>query len=321
MPEYRAFLSKSPEVKVLLVTSRKSDIIDYFEHNSISRSTMIVVADMASGVADFNFLSAVKEKNIPLVAVVSSVKEGFSALEKGASDMVVRHETETDRNAFFYRMLVTQILKVAGEYRSVNRWDNKSNYEAMSGKIVAIGSSTGGTETLLNIIKQLPAEMPPVLVVQHMPPVFTKMYAERMDDQCPMHVVEARDGDRLSNGLVFIAPGDYHMTLAKSEGQFYLECKKGEKVLGQCPSVDVLFNSVANVAKENAVGVILTGMGSDGARGLLNMRQQGAHTIGQDEKTSVVYGMPRAAYEMGAVTVQLPMEKIPQEIVSSANFK
>jgi two-component system chemotaxis response regulator CheB len=148
-----------------------------------------------------------------------------------------------------------------------------------------------------------------------MPPVFTRLYAERVDKLCAIEVWEAQDGDRLANGLALVAPGDFHMVLAKKNSEYIVHLHKGEPVQSQRPAADILFESVAKTASANAVGVILTGMGEDGARGLHAMRQKGAYTIGQDEATSMVYGMPRAAHERGAVLIQLPLSDIAQEIM------
>ena len=182
-------------------------------------------------------------------------------------------------------------------------------------EIIAIGASTGGTEATLKILKKLPKTFPPILIIQHMPPVFTKMYADRLTKICKMEVREAIDGDRIMQGFAFIAPGDKHMRLKKDEKGYYVSCKKGEKVSGHCPSADVLFDSVAETAGKKSVGIILTGMGRDGASGLLNMKKAGAFTIGQDEKTSVVYGMPMVAYNIGAVAVQAAIEDISDILI------
>lgn len=177
--------------------------------------------------------------------------------------------------------------------------------------IIAIGASTGGTEAILAILKELPADMPGIVVVQHMPPGFTKMYANRLNGLCRMEVREAKTGDRVKPGLALIAPGDAHMQVVRIGQDYSVQCSKGERVSGHCPSVDVLFHSVARAAKGNAVGILLTGMGRDGAAGLLAMREAGAYTVGQDQASCVVYGMPMAAYEIGAVTTQASCNQIP----------
>ncbi|MGN1339130.1 MAG: chemotaxis response regulator protein-glutamate methylesterase [Oscillospiraceae bacterium] len=176
--------------------------------------------------------------------------------------------------------------------------------------VLALGASTGGTEALEQVIRNLPADCPATLVVQHMPAGFTKMYSDRLNKSCPMDVKEAEDGDRLRRGLVIIGAGEYHLRLCKDSRGYYVSSKNGDKVSGHCPSVDVLFTSVAENAKGNAIGVILTGMGRDGADGLLKMHNAGAFTVGQDKETCVVYGMPMEAYKIGAVQVQAPLYKI-----------
>ncbi len=178
------------------------------------------------------------------------------------------------------------------------------------GYVVALGASTGGTDALECIIKSFPDTMPPVLVVQHMPPVFTKMYSDRLDKCCAVHVKEAEDGDRLKEGLCLIAAGGYHMELKKDSKGYFVKCYQGEKVSGHCPSVDVMFTSVADVAGKKAIGAIMTGMGADGAKGLLKMHNKGAYTIGQDKETCVVYGMPMEAYKLGACSEQQPLANI-----------
>ena len=188
-------------------------------------------------------------------------------------------------------------------------------------KIIAIGASTGGTEATLEILRTLPKEMPGILVTQHMPAGFTKMYADRLNKICDLEVREAKNGDRLQSGLALIAPGDYQMKLLKDSIGYYVSCKPGEKVSGHCPSVDVLFNSLAEVAGKNAVGIILTGMGKDGAQGLLNMKKSGAYTIGQDKDTCIVYGMPMVAFNIGAVQIQAPIEDISDILIKHLNKK
>ncbi len=177
--------------------------------------------------------------------------------------------------------------------------------------IVALGASTGGTKSTTQILRALPKDFPGMVIVQHMPNEFTRLYAESVNRESVLEVREARNGDRVESGHVLIAPGDAHMELVRTAvGGYAVQITRGEKVNGHRPSVDVLFRSVARWAGANAVGIILTGMGADGARGLLDMRRHGAFTIGQDEKSSVVYGMPKEAYEMGAVTRQWPLDQI-----------
>ena len=183
--------------------------------------------------------------------------------------------------------------------------------------IIALGASTGGTEALEQVIRFFPEDTPPVIVVQHMPAGFTKLYADRLNNSCKMEVKEAVDGERLRRGLVIIGAGEHHLRLCKDRQGYYISSKPGEKVSGHCPSVDVMFSSVAEVAGPLSIGAILTGMGRDGADGLLKMRQAGAFTIGQDKETCVVYGMPMEAYNIGAVEVQAPLYKISELIINN----
>jgi len=185
--------------------------------------------------------------------------------------------------------------------------------------IIALGASTGGTEATLVVLKDLPKDTPGMVIVQHMPPSFTKMYADRLNTQCQMEVREAKDGDRVHQGLALIAPGDMQMKVIRTGPGYSVKCFYGEKVSGHCPSVDVLFQSVAESAGKDAVGIIMTGMGKDGADGLLKMRQKGAYTIGQDQESSVVYGMPMVAFNIGAVVKQAPCNNISQVLRSYLN--
>lgn len=184
-------------------------------------------------------------------------------------------------------------------------------------KIIAIGASTGGTEAIFSVIREFETDIPGIVIVQHMPAGFTEMYANRLNNQCRIEVREAKTGDIVRPGLALIAPGgDKHMRLVRMNGDYQVECRRGEKVNGHSPSVDVLFSSVAENAGAHALGIILTGMGGDGAKGLLAMRKAGAKTIGQDESTCVVYGMPKVAYESGAVEYQEKLPDIPKKVYS-----
>jgi two-component system, chemotaxis family, protein-glutamate methylesterase/glutaminase len=183
-------------------------------------------------------------------------------------------------------------------------------------KIIVIGASTGGPSAIADVLGGLPGDTPPILVVQHMPPVFTTHFASRLNQDCQIEVKEAADGDELIAGRALIAPGNLHMTLRKSHTGFRVQVSDGPQVCFSRPSVDVLFYSVASVAREHAIGVLLTGMGADGARGLVEMRKAGAFTIAQDEDTCVVFGMPREAIRMGAVEKVLPLNQIAGSILS-----
>jgi two-component system, chemotaxis family, protein-glutamate methylesterase/glutaminase len=178
--------------------------------------------------------------------------------------------------------------------------------------LIAIGASTGGTQAIEDVLSQMPADCPPMLIAQHIPPVFSAAFASRLNSVCTMEVKEARDGDLVSAGLVLVAPGDFHMLLQKTDGVTRVAVRKGPRVHYQRPAVDVLFRSIAAIGPPNAVGVLLTGMGSDGAEGLLEMRKAGAWTIAQDEASSVVFGMPKAAAAIGAAQQILALSQVAQ---------
>ncbi len=254
---------------------------------------------------------------IPTVIVSAAGQNVFEALKVGAVDFVTKPDLNNIKglenliNELIVKTKIASVSKVGHWKCSTSQTvDNKSDVDS-TGKIIAIGSSTGGTEAIFAILKKFPKNAPGIVIVQHMPPNFTRMYAERLNNSCLLEVREAKNGDKIYPGLALIAPGDYHMRVRKAGKLYTVECFKGEKVSGHCPSVDVLFESVANSAGPDAIGVILTGMGSDGAKGLLAMRQKGARTIGQNEQSCVVYGMPKAAYDIGAVEKQTSLGDIP----------
>jgi two-component system chemotaxis response regulator CheB len=188
---------------------------------------------------------------------------------------------------------------------------------ATTNKIIAIGTSTGGTEALRRILPMLPRESPGIVIVQHMPEQFTRAFAESLDKECELDVKEAEHGDAVVPGRVLIAPGNHHMLFKRSGARYFVEVKDGPRVNRHRPSVEVLFRSVATHAGRNAAGAILTGMGDDGALGLLEMRNAGAHTIAQDEASCVVFGMPKVAIEKGGACEVLPLDSIPRALLAA----
>ena len=186
-------------------------------------------------------------------------------------------------------------------------------------QIIAIGASTGGTKAIEMVLVGMPANAPAIVIVQHMPEAFTRAFAERLNGTCRIEVREARDNDHAIPGLALIAPGNYHMLLKRSGGNYLVKIKGGPRVHYQRPSVDILFQSVAESAGRNAVGAILTGMGADGAKGLLAMKKSGAYNIAQDEKTSIVFGMPKEAIELNAAHKIVPLPQISKEILAGIN--
>lgn len=258
---------------------------------------------------------------LPVVVISALNDTVFDALEAGAVDFVNK-PSNLDRVQLgnFMKKELTTKVKIAstakvGKLKKVEVNTISGNIgKAGSDRIVAIGASTGGTEAIFEVIKQFRRDIPGVVIVQHMPPGFTKMYAERLNNQCEVAVKEAQTGDKVVQGQVLIAPGDRQMRLVKVGNEYQVECRGEEKVSGHCPSVDVLFQSVAKAAGAKAIGVILTGMGADGSKGLLEMRNAGAQTIGQNEATCVVYGMPKVAYDIGAVQYQLALSAISGKV-------
>lgn len=182
--------------------------------------------------------------------------------------------------------------------------------------VIAIGASTGGTEAILEVVRQFPARMPGIVITQHMPSGFTSMYAERLNKICKLEVREAKHGDKVQPGLVLLAPGGLQMRVVRMGSGYAVSCTEEEKVSGHRPSVDVLFDSVATHVRSRAIGVILTGMGADGAAGMLRMRRAGAYTIGQDRESCVVYGMPMEAFKIGAVCMQAPLGSIHNAVLA-----
>ena len=259
---------------------------------------------------------------LPVVMISALSDKVFDALDAGAVDFVNKPDNlnRAQLNAFLTQELAAKV-KIASTAKvgKMKRAETNSVFARLNvgtDRIVAIGASTGGTEAIYEVVKKFKRDSPGVVIVQHMPPGFTKMYADRLNNQCEVAVKEAQTGDRVLPGQVLIAPGDKHMRLVKVAGAYQVECNGTDKVNGHCPSVDVLFHSVAKVAGKNAVGVILTGMGGDGAKGLLAMRNAGALTVGQDEATCVVYGMPKVAYDIGAVQHKVPLSVVAGKVYS-----
>ena len=252
---------------------------------------------------------------LPVVVISSLSNKVFDAMNAGAVEFVAKPVNATrEKLEAFMKNELTVKIKIAS-IAKVGSWKKApidvpiEHISVTKDQIVAIGASTGGTEAIATVLKEFDTDIPGVVIVQHMPPGFTEMYANRLNEQCRVRVKEAKTGDIVVPGQVLIAPGgDAHMKIMKKDGIYQVVIRQGPKVNGHCPSVDVLFESVASVAKDKALGSILTGMGGDGAKGLLAMRNAGARTIGQDESTCIVYGMPKVAYDIGAVEYQ---EKLP----------
>ena len=290
------------------------------------------------GLSGIDFLKELLPKfPIPVILVSSLNLRVFDALAAGAVDFVQKPDMSKDYSVkTFFTVLNSKIYIASRAKVNVNlagkaapgipagtaansaaapaaapgNLSSGLSLNIQNNMVIAIGASTGGTEATLDVLKRLPADMPGIVVTQHMPPGFTKMYAERLDRICKLEVKEAQNGDRIRKGLVLIAPGALQMRVEKDLKGYYVTCQEGEKVNGHRPSVDVLFHSVAKKIGKNALGIIMTGMGRDGAEGLLAMRQAGSFTIGQDKESCVVYGMPMVAYDIGGVCIQASCSNI-----------
>lgn len=288
---------------------------------------------------------------VPIILVSSANINVFEALQAGAVDFVKKPDANRSISPedFIEELVskikiasVAKISKNSSEHSDLKAEKKENSVSATRSSIssvnsilngsskdfsdkicnstlIAIGASTGGTEATLEVLKRLPKNVPPILIVQHMPAGFTRLYAERLNRICSMSVKEAQDGEILTPGQAYIAPGDYQMTLTKIGTIYKLRCKVSEKVSGHCPSVDALFSSIAKESTKNNVGIIMTGMGKDGAEGLLEMKKKGAYTIGESQESCVVYGMPMVAHNIGAVKIQANNKEIASLIVKHLN--
>ncbi len=295
------------------------------------------------------------QRPIPVVICSSLAQDGsdafMQALEAGAVDVVAKPRVDTAQFLQESRMRICDAAKAAAHAKmrgiakaspalrapspdikveakltadailppiSDARRESLITRMPVTEPIVAIGASTGGTEALREVLEALPANSPPILIVQHMPEKFTSAFARRLDGTCAMRVKEAEDGDLVQPGLVLLAPGNLHMLLVRNSARYTVKIQEGPHVSRHRPSVDVLFRSTAQSAGRNAMGVILTGMGDDGARGLLEMRQMGSLTLAQDEASCIVFGMPKEAIQRGGAVRTLPLNKMAGEIVAFA---
>lgn len=285
------------------------------------------------GMSGIDFLKELLPKHpIPVILVSSLNIRVFDAMAAGAVDFVRKPSMgDLSEKAAFLATLTSRLVAASSFRVRISAEAPKPAATAHTvsaglpvgrklsfspDMIIAIGASTGGTEAILDVIKQFPANMPGIVITQHMPEGFTSMYAQRLDRLCRLKVAEAQSGDRVMPGQVLIAPGGKQMRVVRMGNGYAVQCTDGEKVSGHRPSVDVLFDSVAYAAKEKAMGILLTGMGADGAAGLLRMRKNGAFTIGQDRESCVVYGMPMEAYKIGAVCTQASLSTIPQVVMN-----
>ena len=274
-------------------------------------------------------------KHLPMpVVVLSSLTPknseiAIKALELGAVEVLCKpgaaYSTHDISRPLVRAIRAAATARIDFDLERVRYVDEKTDLNNLldetTHKVIAIGASTGGTKAIETVLKKMPATSPGTVIVQHMPESFTTSFAERLNKSCEMEVREARDKDHVVPGVALIAPGNFHMILRRSGANYLVRIKDGPQVHYQRPAVDVLFQSVAKAAGKNAVGVLLTGMGMDGAKGLLAMNQNGAHTIAQDEKTCTVFGMPREAIKIGAAKKVVPLQNMSLEIILSLNNK
>ena len=303
-------LNRNPDIEVVAVANDPFQARDAIIECKPDVMTLDVELPRMSGI---EFLRKLMPQYPLATIVISALSDKvFDALSAGAVDFVEKPSV-TDREQL--NQFLNQELPAKIKTASMARLDQlrrkpkdareKTTLTPRKDVVIAIGASTGGTEATAEVLRGFGTDVPGIVVVQHMPEGFTQMYAERLNRQCQVEVKEARTGDVIMPGRVLIAPGgEEHMKVVRVGDNYQVVCRRGEKVCGHCPSVDVLFQSMADTVGKNAIGIMLTGMGSDGANGLLNMRRRGARTIGQDESSCVVYGMPKVAYDLGAVEYQ-----------------
>ena len=293
----------------------------------------VVLLDMEMPRMDgLTFLKKLMKYNpIPVIIVSSLTHRGgelaMEALNSGAVDVMCKPGSAMSVNNMSadlinkIRVAARAKLGKNNHQNAISRPQVRLSQSRMTNTIIAVGASTGGTQAIQALLSQMPGNSPGTVIVQHMPEQFTASFADRLNQLCDMEVREAKNNDTVMPGIVLIAPGNYHMLLRRSGARFYVQVKHGPLVCGHRPSVEVLFKSVAQTAGRNAVGVILTGMGKDGASGLLEMRNNQAKTIAQDENSCVVFGMPKEAINMGAADYVLPLKNIPEKVIHLVNEK
>jgi two-component system chemotaxis response regulator CheB len=334
-----ALLSSDPEIEVIGTAGDPFVASDRIAEQLPDVITLDIEMPRMDGLTFLKKLMA--QHPIPVVICSSLAEEGaqstLKALEYGAVDIVTKPRLGTKQFLEDSRITLCNVVKAAAgaslkPLRPSHVVEPKLTADAIlsratramaetTEKVVMIGASTGGTEALKILLETLPADCPGIVIVQHMPELFTRAFASRLDSLCAITVKEAETNDTVLRGRALIAPGNHHLLLKRSGARYHVEVKDGPLVCRHRPSVDVLFRSAARYAGPNAVGVILTGMGDDGARGMLEMKQGGSVTIAQDESTSVVFGMPKEAIKLNCVDKVLPLQAIAGAILASTDHK
>lgn len=318
-------LNKDPGIEVVATARDPFEARDLIIKHKPDVMTLDIELPKMSGIEFLRKL--MPQYPIPVVMISSLSDKVFDAMNAGAVDFVCKPSNATRaeieefiRTELPVKIKIASIAKIGNIKKAVADTGERGISITTTNTIVAIGASTGGTEAIASVVKGFGTDIPGVVIVQHMPAGFTEMYANRLNDRCRVRVREAKNGDIVLPGHVLLAPGgDRQMQIVKKGDDYQVLLKEAPKVNGHCPSVDVMFESVAKAAGKHAVGIILTGMGGDGAKGLLQMREAGAHTIGQDEASCVVYGMPRVAYEIGAVEYQVKLDEISDKTYQILN--
>ena len=317
-------LGKSPRIEVVGTAFNPQDAMAKIPQLKPD----VITSDVEMpGMSGIDFLKLLLPKYpVPVILVSSLNLRVFDALSAGAVDFVRKPEAGQGNDAFINALTMKVISAAGAKVRQAPASITKAAPVAPLGQranldqvIIGLGASTGGTEATLEVLKRLPADIPGMLIVQHMPTGFTQMYADRLNRLCQMEVREAKHGDEVRRGLALLAPADYQMRVVRSGSRYTVSCTSGEKVSGHRPSVDALFFSMAEQVRCKMAGIIMTGMGRDGADGLLHMRKAGAYTIGQDKESCVVYGMPMVAQNIGAVQIQASCENISSVLLRHLN--
>jgi two-component system chemotaxis response regulator CheB len=321
-------LSSDPEIEVVGTASDPLIARDRIKELNPDVITLDVEMPNMDGVTFLRKIMTLRP--MPVIMISTLTQAGaeitLEALEIGAVDFVAKPTTDVAKSMAAIAAELQAKVKIAAQTRvgvrriaPATRAPRRERPARSQEKIVVIGASTGGVEALKEVLIHLPAECPPILITQHMPPRFTAAFAERLNRECPMLVSEATHNEVIEPNHAYIAPGSHHLELVRGASHFRCSLNEGPTVSGHRPSVDVLFRSAARLAGRITVGAILTGMGKDGAEGMLELRQAGAITLGQDEASSLIYGMPRAAFERGAVMRQYSLAHMADAILDACD--